>query len=574
MTAPDPASPPPIPRASRWIAFSVLVVGATFAFVARSGLIAHDNRQLHREMAAIADTVSGHIRARVESEVWDLLRMAERWERRGGTPRQEWEADAASYIAHQPGYLSLAWIEPSGRIRWTVPTSNITHPWHDDLNGNPVTHDALARAHASQSVCFSEPIALDRGGYAFMIAIPVYRAATLEGYIAAVFRAFDLMNVILRNEMDFNQGIMVSASGIELYTHYPEPIVADALQTFDRFIALAGTEWRVRLWPSRALMRDSHTAIPNMTLAVGLVLALLLALTLHLGITASVRATALERINVELERRVADRTADLRHVNDRLLQQTRELERSNLELQQFAYVASHDLQEPLRMVSSYVQLLERRYKDRLDDDASDFIRYAVDGANRMKRLIVDLLAYSRTGTRPHAVEAQDTGRLLQDALRNLEIAIEDSHATVTHDELPRIAGDASQLVQLFQNLIGNAIKFRGEGAPRIRVTVAPDPDAAGFWRFRIEDNGIGIEPQYAERIFVIFQRLHPGDAYPGTGIGLAICRKVVERHGGRIWIDPDYRDGTAVCFTLPGAPAPGADTWAQLTSGGILQALK
>ena len=243
--------------------------------------------------------------------------------------------------------------------------------------------------------------------------------------------------------------------------------------------------------------------------------------------------SALRRMNEELERRVRERTADL--------------ERSNQELQQFAYVASHDLQEPLRMVSSYLQLLERRYKGQLDSDAHEFIAFAVDGAMRMHHLINDLLAYSRIGTRGKPFEITSVEKALDRSLINLKVAIEESGARVTHDPLPTVLADDGQLVQLFQNLIGNAVKFHGEQPPQVHVSARR---VDGCWTFAVRDNGIGIERQYAERIFLIFQRLHTRSEYPGTGIGLAVCKKIVERHGGCIWLESEPGRGSTFYFTL------------------------
>jgi light-regulated signal transduction histidine kinase (bacteriophytochrome) len=223
------------------------------------------------------------------------------------------------------------------------------------------------------------------------------------------------------------------------------------------------------------------------------------------------------------------------------------LARSNKELEQFAYVASHDLQEPLRMVASFTQLLSRRYRGKLDADADEFIHYAVDGATRMQTLINDLLAYSRIGSRTKPFESVNLNSVLQRALANLHVAIEESNAKIVYDELPDTYGDITQLTQLFQNLIGNAIKFRGELPPEVGINVS---DADKYWRIEVRDNGIGIAPEFFDRIFVIFQRLHNKEDYPGTGIGLSICKKIIERHGGQIQVKSERGQGSAFIFTL------------------------
>jgi PAS domain S-box-containing protein len=258
-------------------------------------------------------------------------------------------------------------------------------------------------------------------------------------------------------------------------------------------------------------------------------------------------------------------TTERRSTEEKLRQQTEELEHSNRELEQFAYVASHDLQEPLRIVSSYVQLLARRYQGKLDQDADVFISYAVDGANRMKSLITDLLAYSRVGTRDKEFAPVAMEEIYKRVIDDLQLAITDTGATVTHDPLPVVLGDHAQMTQLLQNLIGNAIKFHGKEPPRVHVGVRQQ---GGHWLFFVRDNGIGIDPQHTERVFVIFQRLHKRDEYAGTGIGLAICRKIVERHGGRIWIESEPGKGSTFYFTLQ----PAEDWSAEAASPGIAKA--
>ncbi len=230
-----------------------------------------------------------------------------------------------------------------------------------------------------------------------------------------------------------------------------------------------------------------------------------------------------------------------------LAQKTEELARSNFELQQFANVVSHDLQEPLRMVASYIQLLGKRYKGKLDQDADEFIEYAVDGANRMQRLIRDLLNYSRVGSENKPFEETDCELILQQVVNNLSASIQECHANITHDALPCVQAHPTLLTQVFQNLIGNALKFVGSSNPKIHLGAKPLSDG---WEFSVSDNGIGIPPDQLDRIFLIFQRLHSRVEYPGTGIGLAICKRIVEKHGGNIWVESEQGKGSTFYFTI------------------------
>lgn len=258
----------------------------------------------------------------------------------------------------------------------------------------------------------------------------------------------------------------------------------------------------------------------------------------------------------DLEQQVEERTSTLRDAMELLEIHARELTRSNAELDQFAYVASHDLQEPLRTITSYIQLLARRYKGELDSDADEFIQYTVEGAARMQTLIRGLLEYSRVGRRASELTEVDCSTVLQNAIANLSVAINESNAVITHDLMPVVMGDALQLGQLFQNLLSNALKFRGEAAPSIHVGVRKFNDR---WEFSFRDNGIGIDPRHAERVFQVFQRLHKQGEYEGTGIGLAVCKKIVDKHGGVIRVESDGEGaGSIFLFTLASIlPKPG-----------------
>jgi signal transduction histidine kinase len=272
------------------------------------------------------------------------------------------------------------------------------------------------------------------------------------------------------------------------------------------------------------------------------------------GATDYVLKGALTRLPIAIRRSLQEKSLrdQRQRAEEDLARKVEELARSNHDLEQFAYVASHDLQEPLRMVAAYTQLLAERYRGKLDENADKYIGYAVEGALRMQTLILDLLAFSRVGRAETDCKNGECNIALNNALENLRSAIEESGAVVTHDHLPAVAVDPSQLVQLFQNLIGNAIKFHGKEAPAIRVS-AEKQDAT--WLFAVADNGIGVSSQYKDKIFVIFQRLHTREEYSGNGVGLAICKKIVEHHGGRIWVESELGCGATFHFTLPAMPA-------------------
>jgi PAS domain S-box-containing protein len=252
--------------------------------------------------------------------------------------------------------------------------------------------------------------------------------------------------------------------------------------------------------------------------------------------------------------------SERKRANDELASMARELEarateleRSNADLQQFAYAASHDLSEPLRMVSSYVQLLAKRYKDKLDSDADEFIDFAIDGTARMQALIDGLLIYSRAGTADYTHEPVDCSKVLHETLMTLHAKLRETGAAVNAGPLPTVQGDPTQLFQLFQNLISNAIKFAADEPPRVEITATREN---GSWLFMVKDNGIGIDPTHAERIFAVFQRLHGRGEYPGSGVGLAICKRIVERHNGRIWVESPPGGGSTFYFTIPAGERP------------------
>jgi len=354
------------------------------------------------------------------------------------------------------------------------------------------------------------------------------------------------------------------------------PVLQGELPFVSFFAATAAAAWFGGLGPSLLstalgfvagmlfVVRPGHpwwTATPHnfavaATYLVGALTIVIISCAMHRA-----REHAIYR-QIELEREAAVRIQAeeaLRKAHDelelRVQERTAELARSNTELQQFAYVASHDLQEPLRMVSNFTRLLADRYDAKLDNDAREFIAYAVEGATRMQTLVQDLLTLSRVGTRDKDLELVRLDVAVDRAVANLELAIRENGALVSHDELPEVVADSSQMMQLFQNLIGNGIKFKGAEPPRVCISAGRNGNGKE-WTFSVRDNGIGFEPHYAERIFAVFQRLHSRDEYQGNGIGLAICRKIVERHQGRIWAESKPGSGSTFYFTMPAARVP------------------
>lgn len=312
-----------------------------------------------------------------------------------------------------------------------------------------------------------------------------------------------------------------------------------------RSMEVGGRIWTLEFAALPGLDSRMESTRPTAVALTGLILGLLL----------SAVAWSLARTRDRAEAIAAERTHELKDINSRLQRQTNRLERSNADLEQFAYVASHDLQEPLRMISSYAQLIARRYSGRLDEDAEEFIRYMVEGTTRMQAMIHDLLEYSRIGRREDEPNAVDSAAVVDSAGRQLKVLLEETGGRIECGPLPVVTARPTQFLALMQNLIGNALKYRDPARPPVVSVTAGRRD--GEWLFAVGDNGIGFEPEYADKIFLIFQRLHTRDQYEGSGIGLAICKKIVENHGGRIWVESSLGRGSTFFFTLPAdAPPP------------------
>lgn len=566
-----------------------LAVAAAAALLWQA-LLAHERAQIRRHLLQETVNLSAEINGVIEHRILALTRMARRWEARRRTPRDEWEADVALYVEHQREYQAIEWVDPSFHVRWIVPLEGNEKAQDLNLAFEKRRRIALEAARARREVTVTRTIDLVQGGKGFLVYVPLFFGDTFDGFVLGVLRVPELLDPIFNEHVALGHSMVVFDGEEEIHRR------SDAIRQHEEEwgqeteLRLRDVTWRLRVWPTPERMAKARSPLPQVALVAGLVMALLLSVTIHLMQTARRRAREIQSANQELaaeiaerqwaerelralaqalEQRVIERTSELEASRAAALsmmedadearqvaegaeelarQQAKDIERSNAELEQFAYVASHDLQEPLRMVSSFSQLLACRYQDRLDGDAKEFIAYIVDGAMRMRNLINDLLTFSRVGKTADQFAPTDCEVVLDRTLTDLRPPIEESGAVVRHEPLPTVMGDESQIGQLFQNLIANAIKFRSDRPPEVRLGAQAKD---GEWQFWVRDNGIGIDPQYADRVFVMFQTLHPREEYGGTGIGLAICKRIVERHGGSIWVESLPGKGATFYFTIP-----------------------
>jgi signal transduction histidine kinase len=523
-----------------WIPLSVTLGLAAFALLVWRVLTVDEQAHLDQVTLSNAATVRSHIRTRVLAASYAARRMA-RIREAGGTTRAVWEADAQSLFAEIPGLLTIIRTTPDLAPRWGIPGAAMENPRLTTMHLDRYLRPAMEAARDSRQVVISRAVPLERNRPAILICAPVFTSDGFGGLMIIAIQLQEFLDNILSESAQSSFEVVIWEGNRALYgPAYNDEFAASRASARDIALDISGISWRLQVFadPEHLALARSH--LPEVTLVVGLILSALAGMVVFLAQSTLWRAREVHALNQELEHRVQARTAEL----TRALQ---DLERSNQDLEQFAYVASHDLQEPLRMVSRYVQLLAKRYRGKLDADADEFIGFAVNGADRMKQQIHDLLAYARLGSQGKPFQQVDTNAVVRAALANLEVAIGDSAATITVDPLPTVRGDHSQLVLVLQNLIANAIKFKGDQPPRIHIS-ATRRDAT--CELAVQDNGIGIDPEHADRIFVLFRRLHTPKAYPGTGIGLAVCKRIIERHGGRIWFDSQLGHGSTFRFTL------------------------
>jgi signal transduction histidine kinase len=422
------------------------------------------------------------------------------------------------------------------------------------LMADPVRRALFERVRDTRMLALSRTMDLAQGGGGVVVYVPIFRGGHFAGVLAGGLRAEPLFAAILQGIAP-GYSLVVMAADEELYRRLPAEPAREAEWGQQATIEFVGTRWHVRVWPEASTLAAHESFLPAWALGSGILATLLISIVIALAQEAH-RSARLERTaNRELGEENAKRQEAEREVKalnseleQRVKERTTALARANADLRQLAYVSAHDLQEPVRMVATYTQLLALRSQGKLDAEAEQFITYTLEGASRMQMLLTDLLAYLQIDQTEADKSETNCEELLANALRGLQSTITAAAALVTHDPLPTVRSDAAQLTLVFQNLLENALLFRLSTPPRVHIGAERRDEV---WVFAVRDNGIGIAPKYAKQIFHMFERLHTQAEYPGTGMGLALCQKIVDRLGGEIWVESQVGQGATFYFTIP-----------------------
>ncbi len=559
-------------------------------------LLAQEHERIEQTISAVAETVKREISTSMDTRIFALVWMAQRWAHAGAPPEAQWEFEAESRFQQFPGYQAILWVDPSREARWLATRDAAQARQNLQAAFAQYPEQVLDVIRKQETMGVTPAIDFPTEGKGFMVCTPIVHAQHLEGFMVGLFVFRDLFDALLKNVAE-GYAIALFDGEEEVYRRDASGGQGKTRWAREATVDAYGVTWRVRVWPQREELAVRRSALPEVTLNVGFGVAILLAWTVALARTARARAQALEWTNrqlnqqvevrqrlaeevekarAELELRVQERTAELALTNEELQKeilerrraeaalerQAQELTRSNSELEQFAYVASHDLQEPLRKILAFGDRLKGKYDQNLNPQGRDYLERMQGAALRMQTLITDLLTLSRVTMRSQPFTSVDLSTVARTVVLDMEVRIQQVQGRVQIEPLPTIEADPLQMSQLLQNLISNALKFHREGAPPVvkvwgaladkEEDEAQSPEHDGrvchIW---VADEGIGFEEKYLDRIFEPFQRLQGRGAYEGTGMGLAICRKIVMHHNGRITARSVPGQGTTFRVTLP-----------------------
>lgn len=538
----------------RWLPFFVQAGGITLTLLLWQALLVQEHRGIEATISRTMAHMKSEISSRMESRILALSRMAARSARMDHPVQEEWAADAEMIVLDFPGFQAIAWIDSSLKVRWIAPMAGNEMLLETTLMADSVRRALFERVRDTRMPSISRTMDLAQGGKGFVVYVPIFRGGNFAGVIAGGFRAETLFIALLHGIAP-GYSLVVMAADEELYRRLPAEPALEAEWGQQATAEFVGTRWYVRVWPQAATLAAYKSLLPAWALGSGLLATVLISMVIALA-QESRRSARLEKIaNRELVRENAKREEaemEVRVLNAKLEQRVKErttaLARANADLRQLAYVSAHDLREPVRMVSTYTQLLARRYQGKLDAEADQFINYTIEGSSRMHMLLIDLLDYLQIDQTEVDKSETNCEEILENALSGLQSTITATAALVTHDPLPTVHSNAMQLTRVFHNLLENALLFRLSPPPRVHVWADRRDDV---WLFAVRDNGIGIEPKYAKQIFHMFERLHTQAEYPGTGMGLTLCQKIVERLGGEIWVESQIGQGATFYFTIP-----------------------
>lgn len=538
----------------RGLPFAVAAGGMTVTLLLWQALLVREHRGFEATIASTVAHVESEIRARMEARMLTLARLAERQGRWKVLSQEDWTADAETIVRDFPGFQAISWIDSSLHVRWAAPLAGNEALIGSEITAEPQRLALFERVRKTRAPRVSGTMDLLQGGRGFVMYVPIFRGENIVGVIGGGFRADVLFATILQGVAS-GYSLVVMTADEELYHRLSDDSTLEAEWGQKTKIEFAGVQWQVRVWPQAATLAQQQSLLPSWALVSGLLATTLLSVVVALAQARHHQARMMNITNIELrqenaKRREAEKAVHVLNIelDRRVRERTIALARANADLRQLAFVAAHDLQEPVRMVSTYTQLLARRYQGKLDADANRFIGHTVEGAARIHTLLTDLLAYLQLDIAENDRRATSCEEILESVLSGLHRTITATAAVITHNPLPTVHGNGTQLALVFRNLIENALTFHQSALPRVHLWAERQEEV---WRFAVRDNGIGIEPEYGERIFLMFERLHTQAEYPGTGMGLTLCKKIVERHGGEMWVESQLGQGATFYFTIP-----------------------
>ena len=554
----------------QWISWVLLFSFLLFTISMYRAFEEQEQQQVKTVIDTEAQVIANDINDRIYLLMAAHERLADRWLEDKGTPKNQFFSDAGNYTADHGAFAAYKWVDKDYTIQWLVPESSRQEYLKFDTPYMKQRALTFNKAKKERKTVISDFMKFKNGTFGFHITTPLYYDNRFDGFITAIFSIDKFMSSLLLKHPALRDYEFKLYSNNQLIYDWQNSFKINKTFRLKKTLKVLNSEWSYTLTPSIHAVNKLRSKIPEVILYFGIIVSFIMYLLARLSFINIKRKNNLEKLNQNLEEIIQDRTKSLEKAKNsainmmldaeeskkkiesyahELQEKQDELEETNIELEQFAYVASHDLQEPLRKIISFTTILERTLEGKLEDDSIRHFKFVTDAAYRMRDLIQALLNLSRLGRKEIVKESVDLNEVVQGVESLLSLAIEEKKAKIEYSHLPTVPCSKEFIAQVFQNLIGNAIKFQAEGVtPVVTIKAFQKPE---HWLIQVHDNGIGIDKEYLNKVFVIFQRLHRKEDYKGTGIGLAICKKIIDNHGGRIWFESEPGQGSTFCFTLP-----------------------